>query len=63
MQEETLEKKTVDFFLELYCATICNFILYHLPSGGLYLVGSLTNGLIERMKQINIVEKFSERHP
>lgn len=45
--EENLYKKTCDFFLELYCNAISNFIITHMCTGGLYLVGSLTNAIIE----------------
>lgn len=27
------------------------------------MVGSLTNAVLDRLKEINITEKFNERHP
>lgn len=32
-------------------------------TGGVYLVGSLTNAVLGRLREINITEKYSARHP
>jgi len=45
-----LERKTVELFLDLYSAAICNYIIAHMCTGGLYLVGGLTNAVIDTLK-------------
>lgn len=50
-------------FIDLYCSAICNFIIGHMCTGGLYLVGGLTKAVLERLKEVKITEKFSARHP
>lgn len=62
-QADTLEKKTVDLFIDLYCSAICNFIIGHMCTGGLYLVGGLTKAVLDRLKEVKITEKYNARHP
>ena len=42
---------------------MCNFIAHHMCTGGLYLVGSLTNSLIDVMKGRDFFKGYKERHP
>lgn len=35
----------------------------HMCKGGLFLVGSLTNELVEIMKKRDLLEGYGERHP
>ncbi len=41
---------------------IGNFIIHHMSIGGLYLVGSLTNALIPKLKGTDILAGFKARH-
>ena len=53
----------VDLFLDLYSNAISNFIITHMCTGGLYLVGSLTNALVNRLKNKDITAGYKSRHP
>lgn len=54
---------TFSLFLKLYSATIGNFLAQHMCTGGLYLVGSLTNSIVGKMKDVDFLEGFKTRHP
>jgi len=43
-------------FLKIYSAAIGNFISHHMCTGGLYLVGKLTNSFISKIKDKNILK-------
>lgn len=62
-EEENLFKKTCDFFMDLYCNAISNFIITHMCTGGIYLVGGLTNGIMSELMKKNITEGHNKRHP
>ena len=62
-EEDNLYKKTCEFFMDLYSNAISNFIITHMCTGGLYLVGGLTNAIIEQMKKKNITAGHNQRHP
>ena len=32
-------------------------------TGGMYLVGGLTLAVLDRLKEVNIIEKYVQRHP
>ena len=61
-EADTLERKTVEYFIELYSSAICNFIVGHMCTGGLVLVGSLTIAVLDKLKETNLTAKFNERH-
>ncbi len=45
-EANNLYRKTIDLFIKLYSNAIANFLATHMCSGGIYLVGSLTNSLV-----------------
>lgn len=49
--------------MDLYCNAISNFIMTHMCTGGLYLVGGLTNAIYEELKKRKITEGHNKRHP
>lgn len=62
-EQDSLSKRACELFLDLYCDAISNFIVTHMCTGGLYLVGGLTNAVIEHLKKRNITERHNARHP
>lgn len=52
-----------NLFLKLYSAAIGNFLSQHMCTGGIYLVGSLTNSIISRIKDTDFLAGFKNRHP
>lgn len=53
----------VSLLVKIYSAAIGNHIVHHMTTGGLYLVGSITNSLIPRLKGKDILAAFKKRHP
>jgi glucokinase len=49
--------------IKIYSAAIANHIAHHMPTGGLYLVGSITNSLLPRLKDKDILAAHRKRHP
>ena len=62
-EADTLLAKTCNFFLDLYCNAISNFIITHMCTGGIILVGSLTNAVVDQLKKRNITAAHNHRHP
>lgn len=56
-------QKIFELFLKIYASAIGNFICHHMCIGGLYLVGKLTNSLIEKIKDKDILKEWKQRHP
>jgi glucokinase len=55
-------ESAVNLLIKIYSAVIGNFIIHHMSVGGLYLVGSLTNSLIPKLKGVDILAGFKARH-
>ena len=53
----------VALLLKIYAAAMGNFMAQHVCVGGLYLIGSLTKSLIPKMKGVDLMKGFRERHP
>ena len=53
----------VSLLVKIYSAAIANHIVHHMSTGGLYLVGSITNSLLPRLKDKDILAAFRKRHP
>lgn len=49
--------------MKFYSSAIANFIIQHMTTGGVYLVGGLTKSLIQKIKQKDILESWKLRHP
>jgi len=56
-------ESVLKLFLKIYTAAIGNFLTHHMCSGGLYLVGSLTNSVLSKLKDIDFLSGFNSRHP
>lgn len=52
----------ISLLLKIYSAAIGNFISHHCCLGGLYLIGSLTNSLIPKIKDVEWLADFNKRH-
>jgi glucokinase len=57
------DEAAVSLLIKIYAAAIGNHMAHHMPTGGLYLVGSITNSLIPRIKDKDILADFRKRHP
>jgi glucokinase len=44
--------------MKYYSSAIGNFAIHHLPFGGIYLVGSLTNSIIHKIKKTDILKDW-----
>jgi glucokinase len=53
----------VDLLVKIYSAAIANHMTHHMCTGGMYLVGSITNSLLPRIKDKNILASPMARHP
>ena len=53
----------INLLLKIYSATMGNFMAQHMCVGGLYLIGSLTKSLIPKLKGVDLLKGFRERHP
>lgn len=49
--------------MKFYSSAIANFMIQHMTTGGVYLVGGLTKSLIQKIKQKDILEGWKLRHP
>jgi glucokinase len=49
--------------LKVYGNTIGNFIVNHMPFGGIYLIGSVTKSFYPYIQRFDILEDFKARHP
>jgi glucokinase len=49
--------------MKFYSAAIGNFMVQHMPTGGVYLVGNLTNFISPKFKEMDILKDWKERHP
>jgi glucokinase len=49
--------------MKFYSAAIANFMIQHMTTGGVYLVGGLTNALISKIEGNDILKEWKERHP
>lgn len=52
----------VNLLIKIYSSVIGNFIVHHMTVGGVYLVGSLTNSLIPKIKGVDILAEYKTRH-
>lgn len=52
-----------NLFVKIYSAAIANFITQHITTGGMYLVNSITNVSLPRLKGKDMLASFKERHP
>lgn len=43
-------QKVYEMFMKFYSAAIANFMIQHMTTGGIYLVGGLTKSLIQKIK-------------
>jgi hypothetical protein len=48
--------------MKLYEAAMGNFLAHHMCTGGLILVGGLTNGILEKIQKLNLLSKWKSRH-
>jgi glucokinase len=53
----------MELFFKLYGNAIGNFLANHMCLGGVYLVGSLTASLAEKMKGRDLLAGYKVRHP
>lgn len=49
--------------MKFYSAAIANFMIQHMTTGGVYLVGGLSNALISKIEGRDILKEWKERHP
>jgi glucokinase len=49
-------QETFSLFLKLYASAMGNFLMQHMCTGGLYLVGSLTNSIVGKIKEVDFLE-------
>ena len=57
------DQAAVSLLIKIYSAAIANHIVHHMSTGGVYLVGSITNSLLPRLKDKDIVATHRKRHP
>jgi len=50
-------------FIKIYEAAIANFVVQHMCVGGLVLVGSLTNSILHKIKNKDLMGPWKQRHP
>jgi len=50
-------------FINIYSSAIATFVVGHLAVGGIYLVGSLTNTVLHKLRGRDLFEGFKKRHP
>lgn len=62
-EKDSLYKMTIEFFIKLYSNAIANFLSTHMCTGGIYLVGGLTNSIIGVLKGRDFLKGYKERHP
>jgi glucokinase len=55
-------ESAVNLLIKIYSSVIANFIVHHMCVGGVYLVGSLTNSLIPKIRGVDILASFKARH-
>lgn len=55
-------EKVFELFMKLYSAAIANFMIQHMATGGVYLVGGLTKALVGKIKGTDILNNWKERH-
>lgn len=48
-------KSVFRLFMKIYEAAMGNFMAHHMCVGGLVLVGGLTNGILEKLKTMNLL--------
>jgi glucokinase len=56
-------QKVLELFIKIYSSAIATFMAGHLTVGGIYLVGSLTNSVLPKLKGRDLFEGFKTRHP
>lgn len=49
--------------MKFYSSAVANFMVQHMTTGGVYLVGGLTKSLIDKFKEQNILKEWKLRHP
>jgi glucokinase len=57
-----LYKNVFKLFMKIYESAIGNFLAHHMCTGGLILVGSLTNGILDRLLEMRLLEEWKARH-
>ena len=60
---ELVYQKVLELFLKFYSAAIGNFMIQHMTTGGVYLVGGLTNAFLGKIEGRDILKEWKERHP
>lgn len=49
--------------MKFYSSAIANFMIQHMTTGGVYLVGGLTKALLPKIQQTDMLKQWKERHP
>ena len=50
--------KTIKFYVKMYGIVIGNFMVNHMPVGGVYLVGSVTTAILPYLQGVDILKDF-----
>jgi glucokinase len=49
--------------MKFYSAAIANFMIHHMTTGGVYLIGGLTKALFAKIQERDVLKNWKERHP
>ena len=60
---DLIYQKVFELFMKFYSSAIANFMVQHMTTGGVYLIGGLTKALLPKIKDRDVLKDWKERHP
>jgi glucokinase len=60
---DLIYQKIFELFMKFYSSAIANFMVQHMTTGGVYLIGGLTKALLIKIKDRDVLKDWKERHP